>query len=109
MNVDPIAEAILAELARHPGSDQVVLGGYFALRRHVDYRTTHDIDAWWRDRADAGVEDSIRQAMQKVAAHHGLTLGERRFGETASFELSGRDGRVFSFQIAVRSVQLEPP
>jgi len=109
MKVNPLAESILKELARQPGSDRVVLGGYFALQHHLDYRTTHDIDAWWKGRADVQTEGAIRAAMQKVAGVEGLELGERRFGETLSFELSKNKKKVFSFQIAVRSVELEPP
>lgn len=109
MKVDPLADRILNELAQQPGSDQVVLGGYFALRQHVNYRNTHDIDAWWKSRADVHAEAGIRAAMQKVAAENGLTVTERRFGETISLEFNRGNDRIFSFQIAVRSVQLEPP
>jgi hypothetical protein len=109
MKIDPLAESILTELSQHPASGQIVLGGYFALRHHVNYRTTHDFEAWWRTRADAQAEAGIRAAMQKVASDKGLLLSERRFGETVSFELSQGKSKVFSFQIAVRSVELEPP
>lgn len=109
MTIDPLAESILAELSRHAGSEQVVLGGYFALRQHVDYRTTHDIDAWWKTRADPLAETAIRAAMRKVASDQGLILNERRFGETVSFELRQHKSKVFSFQISVRSIALELP
>jgi len=109
MTIDPLAESILKELARQPGSEQIVLGGYFALRHHIDYRTTHDIDAWWKSRSDVHAEAAIRTAMKSVADAKGLQLTERRFGETVSFELSQGKMRVFSFQVAVRSVELEPP
>jgi hypothetical protein len=109
MGTDPLAESILAELALRPGSEQVVLGGYFVLRSYIDYRSTHDIDAWWKTRADITTEAAIRHAMKTVADAKGLLLNERRFGETVSFELSNKKTKVFSFQIAVRSVELEPP
>lgn len=109
MQVDPLAESILSELARRPGSEQVVLGGYFALRYHVDYRTTHDIDAWWKPRSDAPGTAAIRAAVKSVADARGLQFSERQFGETVSFELSREKSKVFSFQIAVRSVELEAP
>ena len=47
--------------------------------------------------------------MRNVAIDKGLELQERRFGETLSFELSRNKQKVFSFQIAVRSVELERP
>ena len=84
-----------------------MLGGYLALQHHLDYRSTHDIDAWWRDRADAAAEASIRRVMQRVAEERGMILQERRFGDTVSFELAGEGPQRFSFQIAVRSIQLE--
>lgn len=109
MSADTLADYILTELSRQPGSGQVVLGGYFVLRQYVNYRATHDIDAWWKTRADAQAEEGIRTAMQRAAAARNLTLSERRFGETVSFELSQGKSRIFSFQISVRSVELEPP
>jgi len=109
MEIDPLANDILAELSHYAGSRQVVLGGYFALRHHINYRTTHDIDAWWKTRADPQAEADIRATMQKIATDKAMLLSERRFGETSSFELSRGKLKVFSFQIAVRSVELEPP
>jgi hypothetical protein len=105
--LDPLADRVLSLLSEIPEADRIVLGGYLALQHHLDYRATHDIDAWWRDRADAAAETAIRRVMQRVAGDTGMTLQERRFGDTLSFELV-RDGRqLFSFQIAVRSIALE--
>lgn len=107
--IDPLAETILELLAGKPESAEIVLGGYFALQHYVDYRRTHDIDAWWKTRANPDTEQVIRAAMRQVANHESFELRERRFGETVSFELV-RDGRrQFSFQIAVRSVGLDEP
>jgi len=108
-NVDPLAERVLGELARSPASAEIVLGGYFALRHYADYRQTHDIDAWWRGRASPDVENSIRDVMQRIAVEEGSLYGERRFGETISFELAREGRKHFSFQIAVRSIELAPP
>lgn len=44
-----------------------------------------------------------------MAQADGLYFVQRSFGDTASFELLREGKRVFSFQIAVRSVELEPP
>lgn len=105
--LDPLADRVLSVLSGMPEADQIVLGGYLALQHHLDYRTTHDIDAWWRDRANPATEAAIRRVMQQVADENGMVLQERRFGETISFELA-RDARVrFSFQIAVRSIAVE--
>jgi hypothetical protein len=106
---DPLSEKILTFLSAHSAAGEVVLGGYFALAHYLDYRKTHDIDAWWKTRADPAAEKAIRDAMSKVATEEGFELHERRFGETISFELLRGGKRQFSFQIAVRSVALEPP
>ena len=67
------------------------------------------LSPWWKSRADSNAENAIRDSMRNVAIDKGLELQERRFGETLSFELSRNKQKVFSFQIAVRSVELERP
>ena len=106
---DPLAERVLSLLAGQPAAGQIVLGGYFVLHQHVPYRTTHDIDAWWKDRADPAAERAIRRVMEQVSTEQGMELRERRFGETLSFELLAAGQARFSFQIAVRSISLEDP
>jgi len=107
--IDPLADRILQGLAALPEASEIVLGGYLALQHHLDYRKTHDIDAWWRVRATPTAERAILAVMQQVAAEVGCTVRERRFGETLSIELVRQGRRTFSFQIAVRSVELAPP
>ncbi len=107
--VDPIAEEVLDRLAGRCEAAEIVLGGYFALQHYADYRATHDIDAWWRTKSSPAAEAVIRAVMQEMAGKHKGELSERRFGETVSFELRERGRKRFSFQIAVRSVELEPP
>ncbi len=108
-NLDPLAERVLKSLAARPEAAEIVLGGYFALQHYADYRSTHDIDAWWRTHPSATTEAAIRAVMEEIVAAEGYELRERRFGETISLEMH-RDGKkLFSFQIAVRSVELEPP
>ena len=107
-HLDPLADRVLSLLSAYPEANQIILGGYFALQHYVDYRTTHDIDAWWTDRADPSTEAAIGRAMQQVAVEQGMELRTRRFGETVSFELATVGARRrFSFQIALRSVAVE--
>jgi hypothetical protein len=105
--LDPLAERILSLLSGRPESGEIILGGYLALQHHVDYRATHDIDAWWSGRADPAAEAAIRAVMQQVAEERQMTLRERHFGDTLSFELVHEGQQRFSFQIAVRSIALE--
>lgn len=108
-SLNPLAEKVLERLAAHPETSEIVLGGYFALQHYSGYRTTHDIDAWWRSRASKAAEQAIRMTMAEVAAENDFQLSERRFGDTLSFELLSGGKKRFSFQIAVRSVTLEDP
>jgi hypothetical protein len=108
-NLDPLAEIILERLRRNPASSEIILGGYFGLQHYLNYRQTHDIDAWWRQRATVETEQAIRQVMQEVAGERGARYLERRFGETLSFEMAEPDGRRMSFQIAVRDIALDAP
>jgi len=80
--IDPRAEKVLSLLAGKPEAAEIVLGGYFALRYYVDYRQTHDVDAWWKTRAHPDAEALIREAMRRVAEGEGCELKERKFGET---------------------------
>lgn len=75
----------------------------------MDYRTTHDLDAWWKSGRTEPTIARLRSVMTDVAGRHGLAFNEREWGETVSFELSDEGRKVFSFQVAVRSVELEPP
>jgi len=106
---ESLATEILTALEGFPESGQLVLGGYFALSRFVDYRTTHDLDAWWKTRRTEATMARLRSVMSDVARRHGLAFSEREWGETVSLELSEAGRKVFSFQVAVRSVELEPP
>src|SRR4051794_29229843 len=99
VQIDPRAERVLTLLAGKLEASEIVLGGYFALQHYSDYRRTHDIDAWWKTRANPATEEVIREAMQQLAADEGSELRERRFGETASFELVRGGKKEFSFQI----------
>jgi hypothetical protein len=107
--LDPVAARILSLLAGRPEASEIVIGGYLALQHYLDYRQTHDIDAWWHTRANADTERAIRDVMHQAASESGMALAERRFGDTLSFELSKDGRRHFSFQIAARSHVLDEP
>lgn len=109
MTVESLAEEILERLRESPAAGEIVLGGYFALRERIDYRATHDLDAWWRSGRSERAMAAIRDAMQAVSRKRRLEVRERAWGETVSFELMRAGKAIFSFQIAVRSVELEPP
>ncbi|MGA2230438.1 MAG: nucleotidyl transferase AbiEii/AbiGii toxin family protein [Tepidisphaeraceae bacterium] len=108
-NIDPLAEIILDRLRLNPASSEIILGGYFGLQHYLNYRQTHDIDAWWRQRASPQTAEAIRQVMQEVAAERGAAYRKRRFGDTISFEIAESGRKRMSFQIAVRDIALDAP
>ena len=103
------AREILDLLANNPAAAQIVLGGGVALAHYLDYRETHDLDAWWASGPTAEAERMLSDVMQAVASRHGLTLTRRTWGETTSLELASAGHRVFSLQIASRDRWLDAP
>lgn len=97
-------EALAAEGLGH----QVSLGGALGLLHYLDYRTTHDVDAWWSPSATADERERVLRTVEASLQ----PLGEvrtRSWGEVVSIELKVAGKTVFSFQIASRSAQLAAP
>lgn len=101
------AEACLQTLAERGLGEKISLGGALGLLHYLDYRPTHDVDAWW----DASATTEDRRRVIRVVETTLESFGQvrtRTWGDVVSIELS-REGRtIFSFQIAYRSAQLEP-
>jgi hypothetical protein len=108
-HTDPFAEAFLRRLGSRPEAAEFVLGGYFALKHYLDYRETGDIDAWWLSRLEPAALDAARAAFADTAAEFGYAVRERAWAETVSLEALHGTRRIFSFQVAVRTVALKPP
>lgn len=107
--IDPLAAEMLEILRDSPAAGEIVLGGYFALQHYADYRPTRDLDAWWRTGRTEEALEAIRWASKAVAERHGMKVREREWGETVSLDLARGEKTVFSFQIALRSLELDPP
>jgi hypothetical protein len=85
---------------------KISLGGALGLLYYHDYRPTHDVDAWW---VDATEQDRQRVVRTLTEALDPLgTVAVRSWGDVVSIELQDASAKVFSFQIAQRSAQLEP-
>jgi hypothetical protein len=97
---ESLATEILNALMEFQEAGELVLRGYFALKQYADYRTTNDLDAWWRTGRTERTMACLRSVMTEVAKRRGLTLAEREWGETVPFELSEEDRKIFSFQAA---------
>ena len=101
------AEACLQALSSNGLGDRISLGGALGLLHYLDYRPTHDADAWW----DTSITDGERQLVIQVIETTLQSFGQvsiRSWGDVVSVELRPEQQVVFSFQIAYRSVQLEP-
>jgi hypothetical protein len=106
---DPFAAAFLSRLQDHPEVEQFVLGGYFALKHYLDYRQTGDVGAWWRSRQDPHTLAVARGAFAETAVEFGYSVRERAWGETISLEALDGGNKAFSFQVSIRSVEIDEP
>ncbi|MBV8367529.1 MAG: nucleotidyl transferase AbiEii/AbiGii toxin family protein [Candidatus Eremiobacteraeota bacterium] len=108
-HLNPFAAAFLERLQGQSQAEQFVLGGYFALKHYLDYRETGDVDAWWRSREDPHALAAAREAFMQTAAEFGYSVRERTWGETISLEAFDGGNKAFSFQVSVRTVEIDPP
>lgn len=109
-NLDPRAANVLEWIGAQPWAGRIVLGGAFALKHYLDYRTTRDCDAWW-DRAATrderrSIVAEIRGAL--VQLNPGAEILAENWGDVDSLKVVVDGNAVFSFQIADRAVQMEP-
>jgi len=100
-------EACLQALVEHGLGDKISLGGRVGLLHYLDYRSTHDIDAWWVDSATTMERKQIVQVIETTLESFGQ-VKTRAWGDVVSIESQVAGRTVFSFQIARRSAQLEP-
>ncbi|MBN1658174.1 MAG: nucleotidyl transferase AbiEii/AbiGii toxin family protein [Anaerolineae bacterium] len=101
------AELCLNALSAAGLGDKVSIGGALGLLHYLDYRPTHDVDAWWMPMATGDERQAVIHTIEETLRR----LGEvrvRAWGDVVSIELACDDRRVFSFQIAERSAQLRP-
>ncbi|MDQ2680262.1 MAG: nucleotidyl transferase AbiEii/AbiGii toxin family protein [Candidatus Eremiobacteraeota bacterium] len=107
-SLDLLAVEVLNRLKGHPAVAALILGGGIALKHYLDFRPTHDIDAWWVESVNDDAVHLIDKIMKDVAEAHGFRYAIRTWGDTASYEIRDGSKKVFSFQVSVRDVQLEP-
>ena len=77
------------------------------LLHYLDYRLTKDVDAWWAEGITPEDRQRVIEVVEKTLSRWG-TVRTRKWGDVVSMELMQEGKVVFSFQIARRSVQLEP-
>ncbi len=101
------SEACLQALVEKGMAQHLSLGGGLGLLHYLDYRQTFDVDAWWAEDASTKdrrlVTDTLVSALQSYGQ-----VKTRAWGDVVSIELLQAGRKVFSFQIAQRSAQLQP-
>ena len=88
-------------------ADKLSLGGALGLLHYLDYRQTHDVDAWWAAETTSGERRAVVATLAAALEPHGQ-VRTRTWGDVVSIELVQEQRKTFSFQIAERTVQLEP-
>jgi hypothetical protein len=105
-NLSSYAQACLTALVKMNLARHISLGGAFGLFHYLDYRSTHDVDAWWSEYATGPDRKSVVEALEKVLTEFGK-VNVRSWGDVVSIELLQEGKTVFSFQIAARSARIQ--
>mgnify|MGYP005845661581 CR=1 FL=1 len=106
-NLPQYAEVCLQALADRGLGQAISLGGALGLMHYLDYRPTHDADAWWSPSTSEEVHQQVVAALQDALRPFG-EVRTRSWGEVVSVELVQGGCVTFSFQIASRLAQLAP-
>lgn len=106
-NLSEYAIICLQAIAKQNWGEKISLGGALGLLHYLDYRSTHDVDAWWTDAATSNDQRQLIQLIEATLMPFGQ-VRTRAWGDVTSIELQQAGHTIFSFQIAHRSVQLQP-
>jgi hypothetical protein len=105
-HLSPYARACLDALVKASLADRISLGGALGLFHYLDYRPTHDVDAWWSESVTQEQKQAVLRLLEATLSAFG-NVRVRSWGDVDSMELSQEGKTVFSFQIARRSARLE--
>lgn len=108
VNLPDHADVCLRALVDQGLADRIVLGGAFGLLHYLDYRPTHDVDAWWSEETRAEDRRRVEEAVSAALSRFG-PVQTREWGDVVSIELQVEGRTTFSFQIARRAAPLEAP
>ena len=105
-HLSPYARVCLEALVKANLANRISLGGGLGLFHYLDYRPTHDVDAWWSESATEGQKQAVVQVLETSLSGFG-NVRVRAWGDVVSVELSQEGKTVFRFQIANRTLRLE--
>jgi len=101
------AEICLQALIANGLGHKISIGGAVGLMHYFEYRSTYDLDAWWEPSTTSKEQQQVISVLESMLQSFGQ-VRTRTWGDVTSVELKSGRKKVFSFQIAHRSVQLEP-
>ena len=107
-SLSPYTRACLEALVKTNLAERISLGGALALFHYLDYRATHDVDAWWTEPLTETQKREVIKAIESTLSVFG-NVHVRAWGDVVSVELVLAGKTVFTFQIASRSARLEDP
>jgi hypothetical protein len=107
-NLSPYTRACLDGLVMANLAKRISLGGALGLFHYLDYRATHDVDAWWAESLTEVQKREVINVIQNALSAFG-EIHVRAWGDVVSVELLLAGKTAFTFQIAARSVRLEDP
>jgi predicted nucleotidyltransferase component of viral defense system len=105
-NLDALAEECLRAIGRRGLGKAISIGGALGLIHYLDYRTTHDVDAWWDDSVSEAEKHLVIETVRTVLENKGA-VKIRSWGDVVSIEMESKGRVTFSFQIAGRTVRLK--
>jgi hypothetical protein len=105
-HLSPYARACLEALVKANLADRISLGGALGLFHYLDYRPTHDVDAWWYESVTEEQKRAVLRLLEATLSAFG-SVRIRSWGDVDSVELHQDSKTVFSFQVAHRSAHLE--
>jgi hypothetical protein len=106
-NIPAYSDICLKALNEQNLGSKISLGGAFGLMHYFEYRPTYDVDAWWDSTATGEDQRRVISLLENRLRAFGAVY-TRSWGDVVSIELKSGAKKDFTFQIAHRSVQLEP-
>jgi hypothetical protein len=70
-HLSPYAQACLNALVNANLADRISLGGGLGLFHYLDYRPTHDVDAWWSDSLTEAQKQAVLQVLETSLSSFG--------------------------------------
>lgn len=105
-SLTPYARACLDALVNANLAKHISLGGAFGLFHYLDYRSTHDVVAWWSDTVTEQERQSVVDVLESALFEFGK-VKTRSWGDVISVELLQEGKTIFSFQVAARSSRIQ--